>query len=194
MNTSRRDDGGSYVELVIVMALLATLAGLATPVTAQVIDAGRARQAAGFIAARFRMARQLAVVRTAAIGLVFDLIDGRWTFRVCQDGNRNGIRRADVGGVDACHEGPYDIEAMFPGVSIAVDGTLPGPEGDPASSDPVRFGRSNIASFSYSGSCTAGTLYLRSVRKNQYAVRVGNISGRTRLLKFDPGTRKWLPA
>ena len=189
-----KDDGGLYVELVIVMALVATLAGLATPVTAQVIDAGRVRQAAGFIAARFRMARQLAVVRTAAIGVVFDLVDGRWTFRVCQDGNKNGIRRADVGGVDACREGPYDIEAMFPGVSIAVDGTLPGPEGDPASSDPVRFGRSNIASFSYSGSCTAGTLYLRSVRKNQYAVRVGNISGRTRLLKFDPGTRKWLPA
>lgn len=194
MILSQKDDGGSYVELVIVMALLAIVASLATPVTAQVIDAGRARQAAGFIAARFRMARQLAVVRTAAIGLVFDLVDGRWTFRVCQDGNKNGIRRADVGGVDVCSEGPYDIEAMFPGVSIAVDGTLPGPEGDPSSSDPVRFGRSNIASFSYSGSCTAGTLYLRSVRKNQYAVRVGNVSGRTRLLKFDPGTRKWLPA
>lgn len=191
---NRRDDGGSYVELVIVMALLAVLVGVATPVTAQAIDAGRARQAAGFIAARFRMARQLAVVRTAAIGLVFDFVNGRWTFRVCQDGNKNGIRRVDVGGVDACAEGPYDIEAMFPGVSIAVDGSLPGPEGDPSSSDPVRFGRSNIASFSYSGSCTAGTLYLRSVRQQQYAVRVGNVSGRTRLLKFDPGTRKWLPA
>ena len=191
---NREDDGGSYVELVIVMALLAVLTGMATPITAQVIDAGKARQAAGFIAARFRMARQLAVVRTASIGLVFDLVNGRWTFRVCQDGNKNGIRRADVGGVDKCFEGPYDIAAMFPGVSIAIDGTLPGPEGDPSSFDPVRFGVSDIASFSYSGSCTAGTLYLRSARRNQYAVRVGNVSGRTRLLKFDPGTRKWLPA
>ena len=190
----RKDDGGSYVEVAIVMALLALLAGLATPTAAQAIDAGRARQAAGFIAARFRMARQLAVVRTAAIGLVFDLVGGRWTFRVCQDGNKNGIRRADVGGVDACAEGPYDIETMFPGVSIAIDGSLPGPEGEPPSSDPVRFGRSNIASFSYSGSCTAGTLYLQSARRQHYAVRVGNVSGRTRLLKFDPGTRKWLPA
>lgn len=188
-----RESGVSYVELVIVLCLIVTIAGLATPVTAQAIDAGRARQAAGFIAARFRMARQMAVLKTRHVGVVFDEVGGRWTFRVCEDGNKNGIRRADLGLVDRCVEGPYDLAQMFPGVSIAVDGALSGPEGDPASSDPVRFGRSNMASFSYSGSCTAGTLYLRSARRTQYAIRVGNITGRTRLLKFDPGSNKWLP-
>jgi Tfp pilus assembly protein FimT len=171
--------GASLVELLVVMVLVAGLAGLSLPATARSIDAGRARDAAGFVAARLRLARQHAVFRTASVGLVFDVVSGRWVMRVCSDGNGNGLRRSEIaGGIDPCTEGPHDVGHLFPGV-------------EPGSADPVRFGTSNMASFSPEGSGTAGTLYLRSAHGQQFAVRVGNITGRTRVLRYDPGLPGW---
>jgi hypothetical protein len=80
---------------------------------------------------------------------------------------------------------------MFPGVTIGVDPGLPGPGGEPGSADPVRFGTGDIASFSPTGSSSAGTLFLRTRRGRQYAVRVSNITGRTRVLRYDTGRRQW---
>ena len=139
------------------------------------------------MASRFRLARLEAVSQSRSIGLVFDQQGGRWTFRVCADGNGNGIRRAEIAsGTDACLEGPHDLQAMFPGVQIAVDPTIRGPDGEPPSPDPVRFGTSNLASFSALGSCTAGTLFLRSPMGEQYAVRLAGATGRTRVLRYAP--------
>jgi len=189
----RQDHGLSLLEVVLVLALVVALAGLAAPVTAHAIDAGRARHAAGFLASRFRLARHTAVMRATTTGLVFDQIGDRWTFRVCVDGNGNGLRRSDVAArEDECPEGPYDPEAMFPGMSVAVDPSVPDPGGGPGNTDPVRFGRGELASFSPDGTATAGTLYLRSGQGRQYAIRVGNVTGRTRILRFDPGTRRWV--
>jgi type II secretory pathway pseudopilin PulG len=179
--------------VLVAMALLIVLAGVTMPATAASIDASRARDAAGFIAARFRFAKQQAVFRSASTGLVFDLVGNRWTFRVCADGNGNGLRRLDLGhSQDVCAEGPYDIETLFPGVSVGVDSTIRGPDGEPGSPDAVRFGRSDMASFSPTGGCTAGTLFLRSAKGVQYAVRVAGVTGRTRVLRYDPAARVWL--
>jgi type II secretory pathway pseudopilin PulG len=187
--------GVSLPELVVALAVVIGLASLMTPLTASVIDSSRARQAAGFAAARLRAAKQQAVMTTASAGLVFDLVGNRWTFRVCADGNGDGLRRAEIrSGTDACTDGPIDIEALFPGVEIAVDPSIRGPDGEPPSSDPVRFGTSNLASFSPGGGCTPGSLFLRSARGIQYAVRVAGATGRTRVLRYDPAARAWKDA
>jgi type II secretory pathway pseudopilin PulG len=184
--------GYSLIELLLVLAAATTLASLALPLTSVSTDAGKARQAASFVATRLRLARQQAVARTATVGLVFDMVNGRWSVRMCADGNNNGVRRADIGsGVDRCLEGPHDLEMMFPGVRVAVDGSLNGPAGEPPSPDAVRFGASDIASFSSSGSCTAGSLFLRSSRGVQYAVRVAGVTGRTRVLRYNPSAGSW---
>jgi hypothetical protein len=155
-------------------------------------DAERARHAASFVATRFRLARQQAVARTAAVGLVFDQLNGRWVVRVCADANGNGLRRSEVNArIDRCFDGPHDLETMFPGVRVAVDSLLQGPGGEPPSPDPVRFGASNIASFSPAGSCTAGSLFLRSARDVQYAVRIAGVTGRTRVLRYNPAAGSW---
>jgi len=74
---------------------------------------------------------------------------------------------------------------------VSVDGTIRGPDGDPPSSAPVRFGSSDIASFSPTGSCTAGSLFLRSPKGVQFAVRVAGVTGRLRLLRYDAPARVW---
>jgi type II secretory pathway pseudopilin PulG len=192
MISADRTRGFSFVETTVVMCVGVILVSLALPMTTAVVDEGRAQQAAAFVAARLREARQQAVTRTAATGLVFDLAGGRWLFNVCTDGNANGVRRADVrSGVDACPAAPIDLASLFPGVTVAADPSIRGPDGDPPSADPVRFGSSDIASFSSSGGCTAGSLFLRSTKGARYAVRIAGITGRLRVLRYDAGARTW---
>lgn len=192
MTIWRGSAGYSLIELLLVLAAATTFASVAVPMTGLTSDAGQGRHAASFVAARVRLARQQAAARTATVGLVFDLTNGRWLFRVCVDGNGNGLRRAEISsGVDRCLEGPHDIEALFPGVRVAVDGGIQGPSGEPPSSDAVRFGASDVASFSASGSCTAGSLFIQSPKGLQYAVRVAGVTGRTRLLQYEPVAQTW---
>jgi len=69
--------------------------------------------------------------------------------------------------------------------------TLKGPAGEPPNPDPVRFGSSNIASFSPLGSCTAGTLFLRSTGGAQFAVRIAGVTGRSRVLRYESLKSGW---
>jgi type II secretory pathway pseudopilin PulG len=189
---THRTDGYSLVELLLVLLAATTIVSVALPVTSGSLDAGRARHAAGFVAARFRLARQQAAARTTVVSLVFDRVGSRWMVRVCGDGNGNGVRRSEItSGVDRCFDGPHDLEAMFPGVQVAVDSSIRGPSGEPPSPDAVRFGASDMASFSPSGSCTAGSLFLRSARSVQYAIRVAGVTGRTRILRYNVVSRSW---
>jgi hypothetical protein len=135
------------VELVVGLAVVLMIASLVVPATAEVMDASRARQAAGFMASRFRLTRRQAVTRSHSVAIVFDLVGGRWTFRLCADGNGNGVRRADVGaGDDPCTEGPYDLEQMFPGVTIGVDPRLV-PTGSLAPGIPCGSARATSSAF-----------------------------------------------
>ena len=187
----RAEDGVSLVELVVAMGVVVAVAGIGTPLTATAVDQSRARQGAGFLAARIRAAKLDAVSRAASVALVFDRVGPRWTFRVCADGNGNGIRRAELPGSDRCFEGPFDIEAIFPGVQVAVDATIRGPDGEAPSADAVRFGRSDLVSCSATGGCTSGSIFLRSSLGDQYLVRVAGVTGRTRILRYDARLRTW---
>ena len=187
-----REDGASLVEVLVVVAVIMALVGFSVPVSAGVVDAGRARQAASFVASRFRLARIEALNKGANVGVVFDLVSNRWSIRICRDGNRNGLRRADIRtGTDPCVDGPHHFTALFPGVEIAVDPSLQGPGGEPPSPDPVRFGTSDMASFSPNGSCTSGSLFLRTPRSQQYVVRISGVNGRLRVFRFDLGAGLW---
>jgi Tfp pilus assembly protein FimT len=185
--------GTSLVELVLALAVAATMLALAVPVTASSLDAARAGNAAAFMAVRFRSAHQHAIASSRTTALVFEQVASRWVFRTCEDGNGNGIRRSDItAGRDVCIDGPHDLGQLFPGVAIAVDASLPGPDDEPGAADAVRFGRSDIASFTAIGTATAGTMFVRSTGGRQWAVRVSNVTGRTRLLRYDPGRRLWV--
>jgi hypothetical protein len=186
------DRGATLLEVLLVVALVVLVVSLATPLTGAAVEAERIRQAATFISARFQHARQRAVAASASVGVVFDTTGGRSVFRVCVDGNGNGLRRAEIdAGQDSCPEGPYDLGVLFPGVRIAVDAALRGPDGEPGSADAVRFGRSEMASFSPAGTCSSGSLFLKSATGAQYVVRVAGVTARTRVLRYDTATGHW---
>ena len=177
------DSGATLIELLIALLVVAAMCMFTAPVAANVVDASRVRHAAAFLTSRFRLARQEAINRGANVGVVFDLTGAQWSLRVCRDGTGNGLRRSEIlAGTDPCFEGPHELAELFPAVNIAVDPVLRGPVGEPPSPDPVRFGSANMLSFSPLGSCTSGSLFLRSRGGVQYVVRVGGGTGRVRVL------------
>src|SRR5262245_62057719 len=134
MTIRQEDAGATLIELLVVMLLIVCLGAISAPRAASAVDAGRARQAAVFVAVRLRLARQQAVSVGANAGVVFDLVNGRWLMRTCRDGSRNGLRRADIQtGSDPCPDGPHNLTDMFPGVEVGVDPQLRGPAGEPGS-------------------------------------------------------------
>jgi hypothetical protein len=183
----RSDAGTTLIDVLLVLALVGGTTTVSTPVTNGLSESARARSASGFLSGRFRHARQQAVVHGANAAVVFDRSpDGRWTIRVCEDGNGDGLRRADIReAIDPCPDGPFSIGQLFPGLEIAVDPALRGPGGEPPSADPVRFGVSDLVSFSPVGTCNSGSLYLRSRSGAQYAIRVLGGTGRLRVLRHE---------
>jgi Tfp pilus assembly protein FimT len=179
------------VELTLALGIACMSAAMSAPALAGAADAGRAREAAQFLAAQCRSARMEAVARNTTSSLVFDLVSSRWRFRRCIDGNGNGMRRAEITtGRDICLTST-EVGELYSGVRVDVTTGLPDPAGGTSTSGAVRFGSSDIASFSPVGTATAGTVYVRSDRGAQYAIRVAGTTGRVRVLRYDAVSRTW---
>ena len=111
------------------------------------------------------------------------------------DANGNGLRRRDIrSGIDEPITPVERLGDRFPGVVLGVaagvtrisDGRAMA--GD---ADPVRLGSADTLIFSPLGTATSGTIFLRSRKGRQYAVRVLGATGRTRVLEFRHETKSW---
>ena len=179
--------GYTLLELLFVTALVITLAGVAVPLVLTSLDRSRGRLAARFLGTRMALARSLAVSRTAAVALRFEETPRGITFALYQDGNRNGVRSADISSnIDRRIEAPLLLADQFAGAEI---GLIPG-----MGSDPVQIGNSNILTFTPAGTATSGTVYVRGRDNSQWAVRVLGATGRTRVLRYEPRTGQWKDA
>jgi prepilin-type N-terminal cleavage/methylation domain-containing protein len=186
--------GYSLPELMMVMALGATLSAAALPEYLAALDDFRASGAARHISGRFQKARMEAVMRSAIVGVQFIETAGGFSYTVYLDGNSDGVLTRDIQrGVDLPISAPERLPDQFPGVEFGAIPGLPAVDsgGIPPGVDPIRLGAGNIASFSAMGTSSSGTVYIRGRRNTQYAVRVFGETGKTRMLKFEPGTGRW---
>jgi type II secretory pathway pseudopilin PulG len=184
----------SLVELLFTMAIVATLAAVAVPFTASTLDEFRARSAARHIAQQVARLRAEAVKRSTFVGLRFVSEGSDYSYATYVDGNGNGLRTTDISsGADLQLSPPERLAWNFPGVQFGIAPGVPDADNAPVTSqDGVRIGAARILSLNPNGSATPGTLYVTSVRGAQYAVRVLGATGRTRVLKFDRNTNRWL--
>lgn len=186
--------GYSLLELMMVLALSVTLSAAAVPEYLATVDDTRASGAAHHIAAQLQRARMAAVLRSAMVGMRFTQSSSGYSYAVYVDGNGNGILTRDIQrGVDRLIVADERLSAQFAGVEF---GAIPGlppvdPGGTAPGTDPIRLGSGNIASFSALGTSSSGTVYIRSRRDAQYAVRIFGETGRTRMWKFQPRTGQW---
>ena len=110
------------------------------------------------------------------------------------DGNRNGVLTRDIAlGVDTPITSGEYLDHHFSGVEFGIQPNVTGIDPGPFdASDPVQIGHSTLLSFSPTGSSTSGTLFIRGLRGHQFAVRLLGATGRTRILEFNFGKRRWL--
>jgi hypothetical protein len=182
--------GYSLSETAIALSLLVFVGAAAIPnIRAYMVDAelvGVARIFKG----TFLRARSRAVRTGRQTAIRFEQSREGIYFCLYEDGNYNGVLSADIRtGVDHRLEGPYRLDGGASGVQVGIHpGTpaIPPARGilDPA--DPIRFGRSNMVSFSPLGTASPGTYYLAG-EGGQAAVRVTHTTARVRVMIWRGG-------
>lgn len=184
----------NLAEALAVVALLAVLAGLGAGPVREGLARARLDAAGTEIARRMIAARWRAVSEGRSIGLRFEVREGEWRLATYADGD--GIRSDDIRtGRDPSLLPPAAPGDGRPGIRLGIPpgsyprvppsrGRIAGGE------DPVRFGRSDIASFSPLGNATSGTLYLTDGRRLAAVVLFG-ATARVRLLRYDASTGGW---
>ena len=185
--------GFTLTELLFAMALSIVLLGLAIPVGGDALDDMRTRAAARYLAGRIANSRLGAINRSRAIGLRFLAGTPDYQFGAYVDGNGNGVRTTDIlGGMDFPLERSRQLGTDFRGVHFGLTIGIPDVDGaGNTNADGVRIGTARILTMSPDGTATSGTLYVLGSRA-QYAVRVLGATGRTRVLKYEPGSRSWV--
>ena len=185
--------GFSLTELLLALALLGILLAVSVPLAADTVAKERLHAAGWETTALLRGLRQQAVTEGVGFGLRFVPVNGTWSYSIYRDGNGNGILTADiVSGRDPLVRGPVGGEDLHEGIRFGlpespVPQIPPGSGAIPNPSDPIKFGGSNIISFSPVGSISSGTLFLTDGRR-VLAVVVFGPTGRIRTQRFDPGT------
>src|SRR5262245_17723973 len=157
--------GYSLIELLFVAGLIATLSAIAIPQTLATIDTLRAMGATHYISTRLQRARGEAVVRSADVAMRFVQSNAGYAFAAYVDGNRNGVRAADIErGIDRQLGAVERLGDSFPGIDFgAIPGLPPVDEGAIApGADPIRLGSSDSVTFTAMGTATPGSLYIRS--------------------------------
>jgi len=185
-----RNRGFSLVEALVAVFAVLVMSAVAFPAfrahfaEAHLVGAGQQFKS------QFRLACSMAVSSFAYTAIRFERHDdGTVWYAVYRDGNENGVRSADIlSGDDTRVSGPFPLSGGAPGVRVGINPGIPAlpPERGLLSGDPVRFGRSDILSFSPFGTATPGTFYLAG-DAGQAAVRVTGGSARVRLMVWRSG-------
>lgn len=190
--------GWTLIELLVALAVVGLLAALAAPPLLRAAGETRMRLAASEVATSMRLARAYAVRHGARVGLRFDTRGaGKVTWTLYRDGDGDGVRADDIaaGRDPVVREAP--LQRLGAGARFGFPpGRAPRDPGNPRRrldrlDDPIRFNRSDMASFDPLGTATPGTVYLTDGREILVAVRVTDRTGRVRTMIYDYGSEVW---
>jgi hypothetical protein len=179
----------------LVVGIAATTTVVAIPEFMAAMDEYRTLGAARYLSSQFHRARAEAVARSVNAAVRFEQSGNSYVFSTYLDGNGNGVSARDIGdGIDRRLASATSLKEQFGGVDFGATPDLPSPDGTPlAGADPIRFGVSNMATFTARGTATPGSAYIKGSQGTQYVLRVFGDTGKTHLLKFDRRRRQWRP-
>jgi prepilin-type N-terminal cleavage/methylation domain-containing protein len=189
--------GASLPELVVVLAILGIVFTLGLPPLTDVLAEEGLATAAREVSTILIGARDRAVFQGVDVGVKWVSSGGDLVLSVYQDGNGNGVTTADIKkGVDRLVAGPFGLRNKYPGITFSFvpgfNGTDPGGAAIGDLADPIRFGASNICSFSPVGESSPGSVYLSSRRSRQAAVRVTPANAKIQVFTWHGKTLKWV--
>ncbi len=198
MSAHYRQSGASLVEMLVVAAIVAAVLAAGVPRLERWSAGTRLRLAAGELVGTLRRARALAIARGEKVGLKFrPRGDGSASFTLYRDGDGDGLSTRDIeAGVDPPLAPPRELAHLGDACGFGIPpGARPRDPGDPGRrlarrDDPIRFNRSDLASFGPLGGGTAGSLYL-TCGGRLAVVRVFGRTGKVRVLRYDFHRDHW---
>ena len=188
--------GASAAGLVAALTVATCAALVAAPTMANLSESIAIRSAASEAATALLWARSHALTRNVHVGVKFRRNGDRYEWALYRDGNGNGVRTAEIArGVDR----PLGLAIAWtrrditPGIFSDMRVPDPGSPGAYLSNpnDPIRFGTSDICSFSPAGESSPGSIYLSDGRNRMAVVRVLGRTAKIRVLYYRRGERGW---
>lgn len=181
------------------MAIGTLMAALATPNVLRLSSALRVRSAAAGVAGVLRTARALAIREGTNAAVKFRTDErGEVSYALYKDGDGDGVQSSDIdSGVDP----PVGPARRIRHLGREVKFGFPSgrPPRDPSNprrfltrlEDPIRFNRSDLASFNPLGGSTPGSVYLTDGHHHLTVVRLYGITGKVRTLNYDRHSEGW---
>lgn len=189
--------GYTLIEILVVLAVLAVVMAFGLPAVLDATARMRVNLAAAEAATTLRLARMTAVRSRTYVAVRFERRGGTVTWAMYGDGDGDGVRARDVrSGVDPELQAPLPLRRTGGSVDL---GFPPGkPPRDPSGrgrlgrlDDPIRFNRSDMASFSPLGASTPGSLYFTDGKRQLAVVRVFGVTGKVKVMAYDPESEEW---
>jgi prepilin-type N-terminal cleavage/methylation domain-containing protein len=189
--------GFSMTEVVVCVSIIGLVFALGLPLCTDVLFQTTLSAACQEIATVFNIARGRAVFQGKDVGVRWISVGGDVVLSVYEDGNGNGVTTADIkSGVDRLVAGPYWMKGLYPGItfSFVPDFTGIDPNGDPVTNlkDPIKFGKSDICTFSPVGHASPGSVYLSNGVHRQAMVRVSPSNARIQTFTWHGKKKKWI--
>ena len=191
--------GFSLVEMLVALTVAVSIATIGLPPVFEWTSGMRVELAAGEMTGVMHRARIYAAQYNVKVAVKFRTEpSGFVTHALYRDGDGDGVRSADIAsGADPEVRPPRRLAYFSRRIRFGFPpGRPPRDPGDPSRrlkrlEDPIRFNRSDLASFGPRGTATPGTVYLTDGRHHLSAVRVNNRAGRIRVLRYDVDTEIW---
>lgn len=185
------------MEAALVLAILGMLIAVSAPALAESLARGRVAAAGRRVSQDLARLRSVAIVSGRVHGLRVTREGSAWVYRSYEDGDGDGLRSDDIAaGRDRPTGAPVRLAKHYEGIDfglldIAVPEVPPGTERLAPGTDPVRFGRSDLVSFTPHGTSSSGSFYLSDRRRVLYAIVLFGGTGRIRVLRYDRDEGRW---